>query len=474
MIFSPQKATMESMSSDMVTATAHPQTPFPRGTFCTVEVPKEFISWDAFVRNQIPHAPYDSMFLQGLPLDPLQRVLVQINGFVIKDYETAIKVVERSGEHLKLMFFEPKIVDTDSISGALLVLKRNNSHDVFAKAIEVLLKVAFNITNNPKNEKYHRVRMANGHFFSGLGNLLGGHQCMLALGFVAEKKSGEDVYQFSENKLETLKQAKETIMAASEIILCNCNQALLSDGSKKFKKVARKITKIHNTRFQYPQPGVCSLIKKHSPNAKTTRLGEEILVLEEQEHDAYKVVIGEVYSGDSPSMVQEKVCQLERNVRGYCDRCGQLSRSIDVDDDAFDVTSIVGLAVLHLNGCGLHRKQALQQHKKHVGNLISLSATPFLWRLLCSDRFVIHVVASEEAALTYEIMSIHKKLEELTERIQQLSWEIRMLCMVMIILHILQYMMITKQMEFLETRLELLETMMTKRLEFLETILIDS
>ena len=498
------------------------RTKFPSGTFCTVEVPKELISEAAFVKNQISHAPYNSIFLQGLPLDSLQRVLVQINGFVIKDYDTAIKVLKRSGEHLKLTFFEPNIVDTDSISGALLVLKRNNSHKVFAKAIKVLLNCVLNITNNPKNEKYHRVRMTNGQFpvltgsegrssrpsaakgmvgmvnkvtssskkwihskkkkprkkkrdgpkempsdASSLGNLSGGHDCMLAVGFVAEIKSGENVYQFSEDKLEILKQAKETIVAALKII--NRDQALIKDDSKNFRKVAREIQNIRNARFEYPQPGVCSLIKKHSPNAKTTRLGEEILVSEE--HDAYKVVIGEVYSGDSPLVVQEKVHQLERNVRGYCDRCGHFSRSINVDDDAFDVTSIVGLAVLHLNGCGLPRKQALRQYKKYVGGALSQSATPFLWRLWYSERFVIHVVASEEAALTYEIMSIHQKLQELYQKLeemnQSISSSIRMLniwmvmtSLLMMILMILSFYFFNK-LEFLATKLELLETILT-------------
>ncbi len=404
---------------------------FPSGTFSIVEVPKEFISSATFVKNQISRAPYDSIFLQNRPLDPLQRVLVQINGFVIKDYDTAIKVVERSGEHLKLVFFEPEIVDTnsidtDSISGALLAMKKSNSDKVFAEAMEILLKCVTNITNDPKNGIYNCfaggietlsefVTNITDNKVSRLGNLEGGHECLLALGFVAEEKWGKTKYRFSEDKIETFRQAKEAIATASKII--KLDEDLLKNASRKFSKRASNIVDIQMTGFEYPEPGKCSLIKTHSPDAKTTRLGEDILV--SKENDPHKVVIGEVYSGDSPYAVEQKVTQLERNVREYCNRCANHSkRSFRVDDDAFDFTSIVGLAVLHLNGCGMKCKQVLEQYREQVGNALSQSATPFLWRLRRSERFVLHVVSSEEAAQTYEFMSIRHELRSIRQEIR--------------------------------------------------------
>ena len=108
-------------------------------------------------------------------------------------------------------------VGGDPLSRALTRLKQNNPPSVYVTAVGTLEKVLTNIANNPMEEKYRRVKRQNAAFGKRLGKLVGGHDCMLATGFVVEHQSGEEVYQLhaSADKWNALLQAKARVSAAA-------------------------------------------------------------------------------------------------------------------------------------------------------------------------------------------------------------------------------------------------------------------
>ena len=83
----------------------------------------------------------------------------------------------------------------DALSKALARLRQHNPPSVYVTAVGTLEKVLGNIAANPMEEKYRRVKRNNAAFGKRLGKLTGGHDCMLACGFVVEIQSGEEVYQ---------------------------------------------------------------------------------------------------------------------------------------------------------------------------------------------------------------------------------------------------------------------------------------
>ena len=105
----------------------------------------------------------------------------------------------------------------DPLASALLRLKTNNPLSVYVTAVGTLEKVLTNISNNPMEEKYRRVKKNNAAFGKRLGKLVGGHDCMLATGFLVEHQNGEEVYQLhaSSEKWNALLAAKNAVTAAS-------------------------------------------------------------------------------------------------------------------------------------------------------------------------------------------------------------------------------------------------------------------
>lgn len=104
----------------------------------------------------------------------------------------------------------------DPLTKALARLKQNNPLSVYSTAVGTLEKILTNIANNPMEEKYRRVKKNNAAFGKRLGKLVGGHDCMLATGFVVEHQSGEEVYQLhaSAEKWNALLQAKAAVSQA--------------------------------------------------------------------------------------------------------------------------------------------------------------------------------------------------------------------------------------------------------------------
>jgi hypothetical protein len=110
---------------------------------------------------------------------------------------------------------------SDPLSKALARLKQNNPLSVYVTAVGTLEKVLTNISSNPMEEKYRKVKKHNAAFGKRLGKLVGGHDCMLASGFVVEHQSGasgtEEVYQLhaSAEKWSALLQVKARITVES-------------------------------------------------------------------------------------------------------------------------------------------------------------------------------------------------------------------------------------------------------------------
>ena len=111
----------------------------------------------------------------------------------------------------------PATNGNDPLSKALARLKQNNPPSVYATAVGTLEKVLSNITNNPLEEKYRKVKRTNAAFGKRLGKLVGGHDCMLATGFAVEHQGGEEVYQLhaSAEQWSGLVKAKAAIAAAA-------------------------------------------------------------------------------------------------------------------------------------------------------------------------------------------------------------------------------------------------------------------
>jgi len=85
----------------------------------------------------------------------------------------------------------------DPLNKSLLRLRQNNPPSVYATGVATLGKVLKNITDHPLEEKYRQVKKQNAAFRKRLGGLVGGHDCMLATGFIVENDSGggEEVYK---------------------------------------------------------------------------------------------------------------------------------------------------------------------------------------------------------------------------------------------------------------------------------------
>lgn len=81
---------------------------------------------------------------------------------------------------------------TSSMKSALKALKSKNTTDVTITAYNTLSKVVENILKNPNEEKYRKLKQSNAAFGRRLGNVQGGHDVMLAVGFISEIPDGAD------------------------------------------------------------------------------------------------------------------------------------------------------------------------------------------------------------------------------------------------------------------------------------------
>mmetsp|Transcript_22441 Transcript_22441/g.55534 ORF Transcript_22441/g.55534 Transcript_22441/m.55534 type:complete len:427 (+) Transcript_22441:202-1482(+) len=106
----------------------------------------------------------------------------------------------------------------DPLQAALNLIRTNAaSSQVYTTAVTTLNKVLDNIISNPMEEKYRKVKVHNAAFGKRLGNLVGGRQAMLAVGFTqTTDESGTQIYllQASPEAWPALQQAKADVEAA--------------------------------------------------------------------------------------------------------------------------------------------------------------------------------------------------------------------------------------------------------------------
>lgn len=106
----------------------------------------------------------------------------------------------------------------DPLPEAIRKLQVQNSQSDYATAVSTLNKILSNIVKNPMEEKYRQMKKSNPAFQRRLGGLHGGHECMLAAGFVIESQDGQDVYvmQASADKWPQLQAAHMTVERAAQ------------------------------------------------------------------------------------------------------------------------------------------------------------------------------------------------------------------------------------------------------------------
>jgi len=79
---------------------------------------------------------------------------------------------------------------------ALKALKSKNDTATYSTALTTLGKVVSNIISNPNEEKYRKVKQSNAAFARRLGNVQGGRDAMLAVGFVSDTPEGTEEPHF--------------------------------------------------------------------------------------------------------------------------------------------------------------------------------------------------------------------------------------------------------------------------------------
>ncbi|CAJ1947889.1 unnamed protein product [Cylindrotheca closterium] len=112
----------------------------------------------------------------------------------------------------------PPAPAADPLQAALNLLRTNAaSSQVYTTAVSTLNKVLENIISNPMEEKYRKVKVHNAAFGKRLGNLVGGRQAMLAVGFTqTTDEAGTQIYLLpaSPEAWPALQQAKANVEAA--------------------------------------------------------------------------------------------------------------------------------------------------------------------------------------------------------------------------------------------------------------------
>lgn len=82
----------------------------------------------------------------------------------------------------------------DSLQVALSTLRSSNSAADYLTAVTTLDKILSNCIEKPLEEKYRTVKKQNAAFQRRLGGLQGGHNAILACGFVVQGQGDEECY----------------------------------------------------------------------------------------------------------------------------------------------------------------------------------------------------------------------------------------------------------------------------------------
>lgn len=108
------------------------------------------------------------------------------------------------------------VSSSNPLQTAFATMKSSNPPQTYITAVTTLEKVLSNITSNPMEEKYRKVKKMNAAFQKRLGGVAGGDDAMKAAGFVTEMDNAEEVYimHASAEQWPQLMAAKATVEAA--------------------------------------------------------------------------------------------------------------------------------------------------------------------------------------------------------------------------------------------------------------------
>ncbi|XP_064620227.1 peptide-N(4)-(N-acetyl-beta-glucosaminyl)asparagine amidase-like [Lineus longissimus] len=90
-----------------------------------------------------------------------------------------------------------------------------NTREVFLDATEILLRFAKNVLDQPNNEKFRKIRVANKHVQSKVLPVAGGMQCLFEMGF-EEDTNGEFLNLPMTTSLDQLKAIREELLVRRE------------------------------------------------------------------------------------------------------------------------------------------------------------------------------------------------------------------------------------------------------------------
>eukprot|EP00751_Fragilariopsis_kerguelensis_P018582 CAMPEP_0170837758 /NCGR_PEP_ID=MMETSP0734-20130129/2938_1 /TAXON_ID=186038 /ORGANISM="Fragilariopsis kerguelensis, Strain L26-C5" /LENGTH=198 /DNA_ID=CAMNT_0011204967 /DNA_START=886 /DNA_END=1479 /DNA_ORIENTATION=- len=144
------------------------------------------------------------------------------------------------------------------LNKALVRLRQNNPPSVYTTGVAILGKILKNITDHPLEEKYQKVKKQNPAFRKRLGGLVGGHECMVATGFVIvennDSEGGGEVY-----KLDAATAEKWTYLTTT-------TQRIVADASQHVKILQQQQKESHPSS---PAVGITTTASTVSGTATT-------------------------------------------------------------------------------------------------------------------------------------------------------------------------------------------------------------
>uniref|UniRef100_A0A7S4R6Y6 Ubiquitin-like domain-containing protein n=1 Tax=Ditylum brightwellii TaxID=49249 RepID=A0A7S4R6Y6_9STRA len=110
---------------------------------------------------------------------------------------------------------------------ATLASTQSSTPSTHLTALQTLSKLLSNITSNPMEEKYRKVKKSNAAFQRRLGGLEGGHALMLSIGFVVKMEGDEEMYvmEASPEAWNTLVKNTAVIKGEMEVVQRRVNAA---------------------------------------------------------------------------------------------------------------------------------------------------------------------------------------------------------------------------------------------------------
>eukprot|EP00549_Striatella_unipunctata_P011591 CAMPEP_0118722164 /NCGR_PEP_ID=MMETSP0800-20121206/31191_1 /TAXON_ID=210618 ORGANISM="Striatella unipunctata, Strain CCMP2910" /NCGR_SAMPLE_ID=MMETSP0800 /ASSEMBLY_ACC=CAM_ASM_000638 /LENGTH=417 /DNA_ID=CAMNT_0006630239 /DNA_START=107 /DNA_END=1360 /DNA_ORIENTATION=- len=111
-----------------------------------------------------------------------------------------------------------------SLDQALNQMRASNDASTYKTAVTTLGKLLRNITSNPMEEKYRKIKKNNPAFHRRLGGVKGAEGCILAVGFLKEQDAGEELYVLQPSEeawpklIESLSEVEKAVSDANNSV----------------------------------------------------------------------------------------------------------------------------------------------------------------------------------------------------------------------------------------------------------------